>query len=166
MGEPSEEEDSFNIADSEENHESATEAGEESGQLEVGAGENAGLGPEPHTNAGTQEVGTAASENLPLMSNEEVMLAQTLNRIKKQSKEVIQMGRLLKKVPRQIKHSHSRQTKQLRQLQSQVKSIQSQLKQVQQQVRRIKSPVVRKSTLKGSRRTSGIKNSNRRTNSK
>jgi hypothetical protein len=74
----------------------------------------------------------------PQVSNQEAMTALTLSRIKKQSKQIENLTKLLSQVPPQFRNLEKKQSKQLKQISLQVKVLQNQVKQVQKQVARIK----------------------------
>lgn len=74
----------------------------------------------------------------PQVSNQEAMTALTLSRIKKQSKQIENLTKLLSQVPLQFRSLEKKQSKQLKQISQQVKVLQNQVKQVQKQVARIK----------------------------
>jgi hypothetical protein len=89
-----------------------------------------------------QQMGDAGAEPIaapePAVSNQEAMVAQTLSRVKKQSKQIEKANKLLAQLPGQFKDLDKKQSKQFRQVDQQVRHLQSQLKQLQKQVARIK----------------------------
>jgi hypothetical protein len=74
----------------------------------------------------------------PTVSNQEAMTALTLSRVKKQSKQIENLTRLLAQVPTQFRNLERKQSRQIKQLSQQVKVLQNQVRQVQKQVARIK----------------------------
>ena len=84
------------------------------------------------------DAGTESVASEPAVSNQEAMVAQTLSRVKKQSKQIEKANKLLAQLPGQFKDLDKKQSKQFRQVDQQVRQMQSQLKQLQKQVARIK----------------------------
>ena len=74
----------------------------------------------------------------PTVSNQEAMTALTLSRVKKQSKQIENLTRLLAQIPTQFRNLERKQSRQIKQLSQQVKVLQNQVRQVQKQVARIK----------------------------
>ena len=75
----------------------------------------------------------------PTVSNQEAMTALTLSRVKKQSKQIENLTRLLAQVPTQFRNLEKKQSRQIKQVSQQLKVLQNQVRQVQKQVARIKT---------------------------
>ena len=85
------------------------------------------------------EAGAGAEPAAPEpVSNQEAMVAQTLSRVKKQSKQIEKAHKLLAQLPGQFKELDKKQSKQFKQADQQVRQLQSQIKQLQKQMARIK----------------------------
>jgi hypothetical protein len=81
----------------------------------------------------------AFAEMAPQVSNQEAMVAQTLSRVKKQSKQLDKVNKILGQLPGQFKDLDKKQSRQSKQIEQQVRQLQSQVKQLQKQVARIKT---------------------------
>ena len=104
----------------------------------------------PATEAGIESTAS------PTVSNQEAMTALVLSRVKKQSKQIETINRLVAQVPSQVRSLDKRQSRQARQLSQQIRVLQNQVKQVQKRVSRIKTastPAKRRSTRKASKKT-------------
>jgi septal ring factor EnvC (AmiA/AmiB activator) len=67
------------------------------------------------------------------------MVAQTLTRTKKQSRQIEKANKLLAQIPAQLKDLEKKQSKQISQIGRQLTQLQSQLKQLQKRFSRIKA---------------------------
>lgn len=74
----------------------------------------------------------------PTVSNQEAMTALTLSRVKKQSKQIENLAKLLAQVTPQLRNLERKQAKQIKSVSQQVRILQNQVRQVQKQVARIK----------------------------
>jgi hypothetical protein len=74
----------------------------------------------------------------PTVSNQEAMTALTLSRVKKQSKQIENLAKLLAQVTPQLRNLERKQAKQIKSVSQQVRVLQNQIRQVQKQVARIK----------------------------
>lgn len=86
--------------------------------------------------AATIDVTTEAA--IAAVSNQEAMTALTLSRVKKQSKQIENVTRLLAQVPVQFRNFEKKQSRQAKQLSLQIRSVQNQVRLLQKQVARIK----------------------------
>jgi len=78
----------------------------------------------------------APAEMAQPVSNQEAMVAQTLSRVKKQSKQLDKVNKALAQLPSQFKDLDKKQSRQLKQIERQIKQMQSQIKQLQKQMAR------------------------------
>jgi hypothetical protein len=81
---------------------------------------------------------TAEAATTPSISNQEAMTALVLSRVKKQSKQIENLTRLLGQVPTQFRNVERKQSRQAKLISQQVRVLQNQIRQVQKQVARIK----------------------------
>ncbi|MGI0024864.1 MAG: hypothetical protein ACREA4_06940 [Nitrososphaera sp.] len=79
-----------------------------------------------------------AEASTPSVSNQEAMTALLLSRVKKQSKQLESLTRLLGQVPAQFRNVERKQSRQSRLVSKQLRVLQNQIRQVQKQVARIK----------------------------
>lgn len=86
--------------------------------------------------AATIDVTTEAA--IAAVSNQEAMTALTLSRVKKQSKQIENVTRLLAQVPVQFRNFEKKQSRQVKQLSQQIRAVQNQVRLLQKQVARIK----------------------------
>ena len=86
--------------------------------------------------AATIDVTTEAA--IAAVSNQEAMTALTLGRVKKQSKQIENVTRLLAQVPMQFRNFEKKQSRQAKQLSQQIRAVQNQVRLLQKQVARIK----------------------------
>ena len=75
---------------------------------------------------------------VPSVSNQEAMTALVLSRVKKQSKQIENITRLLGQVTPQFRNLDKKQARQARLVSQQLRVLQNQVKQVQKQVARFK----------------------------
>ena len=91
----------------------------------------------------------------PSISNQEAMTALVLSRVKKQSKQLENLTRLLGQVPAQFRNIEKKQSTQARLVSQQLRTLQNQVRQIQKQVARIKvrpaSPKKRKAKRKATK---------------
>ena len=81
---------------------------------------------------------TVEAATTPSISNQEAMTALVLSRVKKQSKQIENLTRLLGQVPTQFRNVERKQSRQAKLISQQVRVLQNQIRQVQKQVARIK----------------------------
>lgn len=74
----------------------------------------------------------------PSISNQEAMTALVLSRVKKQSKQLENLTRLLGQVPAQFRNVERKQSRQARLVSQQLRTLQNQVRLIQKQVARIK----------------------------
>jgi len=86
----------------------------------------------------------ALTETTSLVSNQEVMMAQTLSRLKKQSKQLDKVDKALAQLPSQFKGLEKKQSKQFNQIERQIRQVQLQVKQLQKQVTGVKTSTKKK----------------------
>lgn len=94
---------------------------------------------------------TAAIDVPSPVSNQESMVALTLSRVKRQSKQIDNLSRVLGQLTVQFRTVDKRQLGQARQIDRQIRQVQTQLKQLQKQLARIGTRAA------GNRRTSATK---------
>jgi hypothetical protein len=98
---------------------------------------------------------TTAEVATPSISNQEAMTALVLSRVKKQSKQLENLTRLLGQVPAQFRNVEKKQSKQARLVSQQLRTLQNQVRLIQKQVARIKvgstSPKKRKAKRKATK---------------
>jgi hypothetical protein len=98
---------------------------------------------------------TIAEVVTPSISNQEAMTALVLSRVKKQSKQLENLTRLLGQVPAQFRNVEKKQSTQARLVSQQLRTLQNQVRQIQKQVARIKvrstSPKKRKAKRKATK---------------
>ena len=91
------------------------------------------------------------------VSNQEAMTALVLGRVKKQSKQIENVTRIVSQLPPQVRNLEKRQSRQAKQLSLQIRALQNQVKQIQKRVSRIKTASTRvtskKSTRKATKKT-------------
>jgi hypothetical protein len=75
---------------------------------------------------------------VPSVSNQEAMTALVLSRIKKQSKQIENLTRLLGQVSPQFRNLDKKQARQAKLVSQQLRVLQNQVKQIQKQVARLK----------------------------
>jgi len=102
----------------------------------------------------------ATSETAPTVSNQEAMVALTLSRVKRQSKQIENLGRLVGQLPAQLRNLQRSQSKQIKQVQQQIRLLQPQLRQLRKQVGRIKT------NARGTGRKRNVKRKARKSRSK
>lgn len=81
---------------------------------------------------------TVEAATTPSISNQEAMTALVLSRVKKQSKQIENLTRLLGQVPTQFRNVERKQSRQAKLLSQQLRVLQNQIRLVQKQVARIK----------------------------
>ena len=81
---------------------------------------------------------TIEAATTPSISNQESMTALVLSRVKKQSKQIENLARLLGQVPTQFRNVERKQSRQAKLVSQQLRVLQNQVRQVQKQVARIK----------------------------
>ena len=81
---------------------------------------------------------TVEAATTPSISNQESMTALVLSRVKKQSKQIENLARLLGQVPTQFRNVERKQSRQAKLVSQQLRVLQNQVRQVQKQVARIK----------------------------
>jgi archaellum component FlaC len=81
----------------------------------------------------------ALTELAPGVSNQEAMVAQTLSRVKKQSKQLDKVNKMLGQQLGHLKDLDKKQSRQVKQIEQQVRQLQSQVKQLHKQVARTKT---------------------------
>lgn len=112
--------------------------------------------PLPQETASTAEVAVEAATST--VSNQEAMTALILGRVKKQSKQVEGITRLLTQVSAQFRNLEKRQLSQAKLLSRQLRAVQNQVRLVQKQVSRIKvrsaAPKKRRAAKKATKRKS------------
>ena len=79
---------------------------------------------------------TAATAPIVAVSNQEAMVAQTLSRLKKQSKQVEKASKLIAQIPGQLKDLEKRQAKQFGRIDRQLRQLQSQINALQKRIPR------------------------------
>ncbi len=80
----------------------------------------------------------ATSETATTVSNQEAMIALTLGRVKRQSKQIEGIARLLGQVPAQLRGLERKQSRQIKLVGRQIRALQLQVRLVQKRVARIK----------------------------
>ncbi len=81
---------------------------------------------------------TATSETLPKVSNQEAMTALILSRLKRQSKQIDSLNRLIGQLPIRFRDLDRRQSKQNKRIELRVRQVQSQIRQLQSRIARIR----------------------------
>ena len=81
---------------------------------------------------------TVEAAATPSISNQEAMTALVLSRVKKQSRQIENLTRLLGQVPTQFRNVERKQSRQAKLISQQLRVLQNQVRQVQKQVARIK----------------------------
>ena len=81
---------------------------------------------------------TTTSETLPTVSNQEAMTALVLSRLKRQSKQIDNLNRLIGQLPVRFRDLDKRQSKQNRRIELRIGQVQSQIRQLQTRVTRIR----------------------------
>lgn len=92
----------------------------------------------------------------PSISNQEAMTTLVLSRVKKQSKQLENLTRLLGQVPAQFRNVERKQSRQAKLVSQQLRTLQNQVRQIQKQLARIRvgptSPRKRKAKRKATKR--------------
>lgn len=94
------------------------------------------------------------------VSNQEAMTALTLSRVKRQSKQIENVTKLLGQLATQFRALDKKQSSQIRSVEQQVRQVQVQIKVLQRQVARVKTNAV--GTKKRASRTKARKSKSRR----
>ena len=89
---------------------------------------------------------------VPAVSNQEAMTALVLSRVKKQSKQIENLAKLLGQLTPQFRNLDKKQARQARLLSQQLRVVQNQVKQIQKQVARLKINAPRATKRKASKK--------------
>ena len=100
------------------------------------------------------------SEVSTTVSNQEAMTALTLSRVKRQSKQIENVTKLLGQLATQFRALDKKQSRQIRSVEQQVRQVQVQIKVLQRQVARVKTNTV--GTKKRASRKKARKSKSRR----
>ncbi len=80
----------------------------------------------------------AAPETSPTVSNQEAMTALILSRVKRQSKQLENLNKLIGQFPTRFRDLDRRQSKQSRRIELRIGEVQSQVRQLQTRITRLK----------------------------
>lgn len=88
----------------------------------------------------------------PSISNQEAMTALVLSRVKKQSKQIENLTRLLGQLTPQIRNLEKKQARQVKSVSQQLRVVQNQVRQVQKLVARVRVSSARPAKKKAARK--------------